>query len=103
MTVVLWIAQILLGLVLPAATGLVTVLTPLAATGLAVIMVGAAITHARRKEPQLIVVNVILLAIAALIARGRFGPYGLQLWPVPDAPAGPHPATATLPRGDHRP
>lgn len=63
------------GLILPAATGIATVLTPLAATGLGLVMVGAVITHARRKEPQMIVVNVVLLAIAAVIAWGRFGPY----------------------------
>ncbi|MCI2424403.1 DoxX family protein, partial [Saccharopolyspora sp. K220] len=40
-----------LGLILPAATGIAPVLTPLAATGLAVVMVLAALTHARRKEP----------------------------------------------------
>lgn len=64
-----------LGLVLPAATGIATVLTPLAATGLAAVMVGAVITHARRSEPQMIVVNLVLLVIAAFVAWGRFGPY----------------------------
>jgi hypothetical protein len=42
---------------------------------LAVIMVGAAITHLRRKEPQLIVVNAVLFIIAILVAISRFGPY----------------------------
>lgn len=64
-----------LGLILPAATGIAPVLTPLAATGLAVIMVLAAVTHARRKEPQAIAVNAILFVLAALVAWGRFGPY----------------------------
>ena len=36
------------GLILPAATGIAPVLTPLAASGLAVLMVLAATTHARR-------------------------------------------------------
>ncbi|MCR6493666.1 DoxX family protein [Cellulomonas sp. P24] len=62
-----------LGLILPAATGIATVLTPLAAVGLGLVMVGAAVTHARRSEPQQIVVNVVLLAIAVVIAWGRFG------------------------------
>jgi len=66
-----------LGLILPAATGIATVLTPLAATGLAIVMVGAAVTHARRSESQMIMANVVLLAIAAFVAWGRFGPYGL--------------------------
>jgi uncharacterized membrane protein len=64
-----------LGVVLPAATGIAPVLTPLAATGLAVIMVLAAITHARRKEPTAIGANAILFVLAALVAWGRFGPY----------------------------
>lgn len=64
-----------LGLILPAATGIATVLTPLAAVGLGLVMVGAVVTHARRSEPQQIVVNVVLLAIAAVIAWGRFGPW----------------------------
>lgn len=66
-----------LGLVLPAATGIAPVLTPLAATGLVIVMVGAAITHARRKEPQMIAVNLVLLLLAAVVAWARFGPYAL--------------------------
>nr|WP_275402764.1 DoxX family protein [Streptomyces sp. SID10853] len=64
-----------LGLILPAATGIATVLTPLAATGLAVVMVLAAIVHARRKEPSAIGFNTVLLILAVLVAWGRFGPY----------------------------
>ncbi|WP_432197523.1 DoxX family protein [Streptomyces sp. bgisy027] len=64
-----------LGLILPAATGIAPVLTPLAATGLVVVMVLAAITHARRKEPSAIAFNAVLLILAALVAWGRFGPY----------------------------
>jgi uncharacterized membrane protein YphA (DoxX/SURF4 family) len=64
-----------LGLILPAATGIATWLTPLAACGLALIMVLAAITHSRRKEPSGIVVNAVLLILAVLVAWGRFGPY----------------------------
>ncbi|ADJ48867.1 DoxX family protein [Amycolatopsis mediterranei S699] len=64
-----------LGLILPAALDIAPVLTPLAATGLVVIMLGAIITHARRKEPQAIAFNVVLLIVAAVVAWGRFGPY----------------------------
>jgi uncharacterized membrane protein YphA (DoxX/SURF4 family) len=64
-----------LGLILPAATGIAPVLTPLAATGLAVIMVLAAFTHARRKEPGAIAFNAALFVVAVVIAWGRFGPY----------------------------
>jgi uncharacterized membrane protein YphA (DoxX/SURF4 family) len=63
------------GLILPAALGIVPVLVPIAATGLALLMLGAAVTHARRKESPNIVVNIVLLALAAFVAWGRFGPY----------------------------
>lgn len=63
-----------LGLVLPAATGLAPILTPLAATALALLMVLAALTHLRRKEPTAIALNAVLLIAAAVIAWGRFGP-----------------------------
>lgn len=64
-----------LGLILPAVTGIAPILTPVAATALAVVMVLAAIVHARRKEPQAIGANVVLLLIALFIAWGRFGAY----------------------------
>lgn len=63
-----------LGLILPAAFGIATILTPLAATGLAVTMVLAAFVHARRKESQMIVVNLVLAALALFVAIMRFGP-----------------------------
>lgn len=61
-----------LGLILPWATGIATVLTPLAAVGILIIMVLAMVDHARAKEFQALPVNVILGAIAAVIAIGRF-------------------------------
>jgi uncharacterized membrane protein len=64
-----------LGLILPAVFDIATVLVPIAATGLALLMLGAAVTHARRKESQMIVANVVLFALAAFVAWGRFGPY----------------------------
>jgi uncharacterized membrane protein len=64
-----------LGLILPAVTGIATVLTPLAAIGLVITMVLAAATHVRRKEPAAIAFNAVLFALAAVIAWGRFGPY----------------------------
>jgi uncharacterized membrane protein YphA (DoxX/SURF4 family) len=64
-----------LGLILPAWTGIAPVLTPIAAVGLAVIMVLAAALHARRREPSAIAFNVVLLAAAVFVAWGRFGPY----------------------------
>jgi uncharacterized membrane protein YphA (DoxX/SURF4 family) len=64
-----------IGLILPAALGIVAVLVPLAATGLVMLMVAAAITHTRRKEYPVIGMNLVLLALAAVVAWGRFGPY----------------------------
>lgn len=61
-----------LGLVLPLLTGVLPSLTAWAAVGLVAIMIGAAVTHARRKEPQAIGFNVVLLALAAFVAFGRF-------------------------------
>ena len=63
------------GLVLPAALHIAPILVPLAAVGLALVMVGAVVVHARRKEPMNIVVNVVLIVLAVIVAWGRFGPY----------------------------
>ncbi len=62
------------GLILPAALGIAPVLVPLAAVGLVLLMAGAIITHLRRHEAQGRVVTLVLLALAALVAWGRFGP-----------------------------
>ena len=50
-----------LGLLLPALTGMATVLVPVAAVGLALVMVGAAATHWRRGELPMIGINAVLL------------------------------------------
>jgi uncharacterized membrane protein YphA (DoxX/SURF4 family) len=67
-----------IGLILPAALDIVPVLVPLAALGLVLMMIGAAVTHARRKESQPVVMNVVLLLVAAVVAWGRFGPYSFS-------------------------
>ena len=61
-----------IGIVLPALTGILPWLTPLAAVGLALTMIGAAITHLRRSEYPNIIVNVIFFALAVFVAYGRF-------------------------------
>jgi uncharacterized membrane protein YphA (DoxX/SURF4 family) len=63
-----------LGLILPGAFDIAPVLVPLAATGLAIIMLGAIVVHARRKEPQPIILNAVILALALVVAIFRFGP-----------------------------
>ncbi|MFD8392118.1 DoxX family protein [Streptomyces sp. NPDC059680] len=62
------------GLVLPAALGIAPVLVPLAALGLVLLMIGAAITRLRRHEVGLMMVDVVYIVLAAFVAWGRFGP-----------------------------
>ena len=62
------------GLVLPAALGIVPVLVPLAAVGFVLLMIGAIVTHVRRKEPKVILLNLTYLALAGFVAWGRLGP-----------------------------
>ena len=64
-----------LGLILPAWTGIAPILTPIAATGLAIVMVLAALVHVRRKEVNRTPINAILFALAVFVAITRFGPY----------------------------
>jgi uncharacterized membrane protein YphA (DoxX/SURF4 family) len=61
-----------IGLIAPLLTGILPWLTPLAAVGLVLTMIGAMLTHARRKENQGLIINGVLLLIAAFIAYGRF-------------------------------
>ena len=61
------------GLILPALFGIVPVLVPLAALGLVLLMVGAAVTHARRREVRMIVINSVLACLAAVVVWGRLG------------------------------
>jgi uncharacterized membrane protein YphA (DoxX/SURF4 family) len=66
-----------IGLILPALTGIATVFVPLAALGLVLLMVGAAITHGRRKQYPFVAGNVVLLVLALIVAWNRFGSYSL--------------------------
>ncbi|PSK93693.1 DoxX-like protein [Murinocardiopsis flavida] len=63
------------GLTLPPLLGIAPVLAPLAAIGLVLLMLGAALTHLRRKEPQGIAVSLTLAVLAITVAWGRLGPY----------------------------
>jgi len=64
-----------IGLILPALLDIAPILVPLAATGVVLLMVGAAITHARRREYRNIAVNVGLAVLALVILIFRFGRY----------------------------
>jgi len=61
-----------IGLILPALTGILPWLTPLAATCLGLTMIGAMIAHGRRGEYSSIGINVVLLLLTLFVAYGRF-------------------------------
>jgi uncharacterized membrane protein len=61
-----------LGLILPAATGVVPTLTPLAACGLMLVMSGAVTTRFRRREWRFLVGDLLYVSLFALLAWGRF-------------------------------
>ncbi|MGB7342121.1 MAG: DoxX family protein [Phototrophicaceae bacterium] len=59
-----------LGLVLPVLLNIMPVLTPLAALGLMIVMVGAILTHLRRGEMTAIVPNIVLGTLAGIVFFG---------------------------------
>ena len=61
-----------IGVVLPALTGILSWLTPLAALGLGATMAGAVLTHLRRGERSAVVPPLVLLVLAAFVIYGRF-------------------------------
>lgn len=61
-----------LGLILPAATRIQPQLTPLAAAGLALIMVLASIFHLSRGETFMLAPNGVLFLLAVFVAYGRW-------------------------------
>lgn len=60
------------GLILPWATGIARVLTPVAASGLGVIMILAATVHSRLREPRNVAINMLILAVCVFVSVGRF-------------------------------
>ncbi len=60
-----------LGLVLPSATRIRPLLTPLAAIGLVLVMLLAALFHISRGEWSALPINVVLGGLAAFVAWGR--------------------------------
>lgn len=61
-----------IGVILPALTGILPWLTPLAAVGLALTMIGAAMAHLQHDETSRLVINVVIFLLALFIAYGRF-------------------------------
>jgi putative oxidoreductase len=60
------------GVILPAVTGILPWLTPLAAALLGLMMLLAAGFHVMRREYPNIAFNLVLFALAAFVAYGRF-------------------------------
>ncbi|MEM9955484.1 MAG: DoxX family protein [Chloroflexota bacterium] len=56
-----------LGILLPVPLNILPVLTPLAALGLMIVMVGALLTHLRRGETSSVVPNVVLGALVTIV------------------------------------
>ena len=56
-----------IGLILPMLTGVAPILSPIAGAALAILMVGAAITHIRRNEPPVPIALVVIAAAAAVL------------------------------------
>lgn len=61
-----------IGLILPRALGIADVLVPLAATGLALTMVGAIVTHIRLGETDRLAAPITTLALTLFVALERF-------------------------------
>jgi hypothetical protein len=57
-----------IGLILPPLTHIAPVLGPIAAIGVAVLQVGAGITHVRRGEYRMLSANVPLVVLAVVVA-----------------------------------
>ena len=66
-----------IGLILPGVTGVAPVLVPVAAVGLGLEQLGAMVVHARRSETRERAMNLLFIAMAAVVAWGRFGDYSL--------------------------
>jgi uncharacterized membrane protein YphA (DoxX/SURF4 family) len=64
-----------IGVIFPALLHIAPVLTPLAAVGLGLVMIGAAIVESRRGEFLHALGNLGYLALAVFVACGRFGLY----------------------------
>jgi|694.fasta_scaffold72452_3 uncharacterized membrane protein YphA (DoxX/SURF4 family) len=60
-----------IGLIVPWLLNILPILTPIAAAGLTMIMLGAIVTHVRRKESALFVTGLTLLTLIVAIARFR--------------------------------
>ena len=63
-----------IGMFLPALLDLAPILVPIAASGMALYMSGAATTRLRRREYGLFLGDLLFLGLCVFVAWGRFGP-----------------------------
>jgi hypothetical protein len=61
-----------LGLIVPQLTGVAPILTPLAALGLCLVMLGALTVHLRLHEQRNALSNIAILAVCVFVGIGRF-------------------------------
>lgn len=60
-----------IGLIVPFVTNILPILTPIAATALAMVMAGAILAHIRREEHKMILLNIIVIFLLAGIGFER--------------------------------
>lgn len=59
------------GILMPTITGVAPYLTPLAAVGFVIVMVGAMGAHTYLREPRSVAINILVLIAAVTVAVGR--------------------------------
>ncbi len=60
------------GLIIPSLTGILPWLTPLAAAGLTLVLIGAAVFHLSRQEYATVTISLVLIVLCVIVAYGRF-------------------------------
>ena len=60
------------GIIVPWLTGIVPVLTPVTAICFCIVMAGALIVHAQKKEYKFLPLPVVIIALASVVAYYRF-------------------------------
>ncbi len=60
------------GLILPGLTGILPWLTPLAAVGLILVMIGSTVFHLSRHENSNVLISLVLVALCVIVAYGRW-------------------------------
>jgi uncharacterized membrane protein YphA (DoxX/SURF4 family) len=59
------------GLIIPSLTGILSWLTPLAAVGLIIVMIGSAAFHLKRQEYANVAISLVLVVLCVMVAYGR--------------------------------